>query len=235
MTGPLGKKTSTPTSFSPDVLFPIKRVSQRQSHNLETPKGIDIWNIHEVYWLDHDDNAHQHEMSLSIPSNSENTIESKSMKLFINSLMHKRFESFEKVSEIVKKSVEGIVGSEVTIDKLHLPEDISSTNIKINTEYQLRKQTTKELKIQRFRGFRSLCPVTAQPDLADIYLDAAIDTDFLNELSAYLGSYFDKECFHELCIELIHHDLVSAGIDVISTKGFFERRGGIAIIPIRFS
>ena len=235
MVGPLGKKTSTPTSFAPDILFPIKRTTQRKSHNLETTKGKDIWNIHEVFWLDQDNSAHQNEISLSIPSNSENTVESKSMKLFINSLIHRRFESFQEVSEIVKKSVENVVGSEVTIDKLHTAEDIVGTNIKINTEYQLRKQTTIEAKIHKFSGFRSLCPVTAQPDLADIYLDAAIDADFKNELSAYLGSYFDKQCFHELCIELIHHDLVSAGFDVISTKGFFERRGGIAIIPVRFS
>ena len=57
MTGPLGKKVNTPTSFSPDILFPIEREQQRHRFGLDVMSGEDIWNLHEIHWLDHENKA----------------------------------------------------------------------------------------------------------------------------------------------------------------------------------
>ena len=89
MAGPLGKKVNTPTSFSPDILFPIEREQQRHRFGLDIMSGEDIWNLHEIHWLDHENKAHKNETALIINAESKFTVESKSMKLFINSFIHR--------------------------------------------------------------------------------------------------------------------------------------------------
>jgi NADPH-dependent 7-cyano-7-deazaguanine reductase QueF len=77
--------------------------------------------------------------------------------------------------------------------------------------------------------------VTSQPDIAEIFIEGDIHDNDLVAVSTYLGSFFNRECFHELCVEYIYSDLIKAGFDIKKVEGYFERRGGIAIIPIRYS
>ena len=70
MVGLLGKKTSNPKELSPDILFPIKREQQRASLNNINFKGEDIWNIHELLWIDMNDCHHHDEISIVIPCSS---------------------------------------------------------------------------------------------------------------------------------------------------------------------
>ncbi len=109
MAGPLGKKVSNLKEFSPDILFPIKREEQRESLNNINFKGEDIWNIHELLWIDNNDCHNHNEISIIIPCSSANIVESKSLKLFINSLVHKRFESLSKVNRLIKHHIEELV------------------------------------------------------------------------------------------------------------------------------
>ena len=85
----------------------------------------------------------------------------------------------------------------------------------------------------KFNGFRSICPVTSQPDFANIYLylDKSIDVGYLNK---YLMSYKEHGGFHEKCIDKIFIDLYSKlQPNHIEVCGRFQRRGGIDINPIR--
>ena len=61
-----------------------------------------------------------------------------------------------------------------------------------------------------------------------VIVDQFIDRTFQRS-----KTFFDKECFHELCVEYIFSDLIRAGYKINSVEGYFERRGGIAIIPVR--
>ena len=99
MAGPLGKKVAIPNSFSPEILFPISRDDQRKDKVLIFDKGVDIWNLHEIFWLDQDSVSNHNELSIHIPADSKFTVESKSLKLFLNSLIHKRFESQKEVTD----------------------------------------------------------------------------------------------------------------------------------------
>jgi|TARA_Y200000002_G_C22652037_1_gene651803 7-cyano-7-deazaguanine reductase len=239
MAGPLGKKVNIPTSFSPDILFPIEREQQRHRFGLDVMSGEDIWNLHEIHWLDHENKAHKNETALIINAESKFTVESKSMKLFINSFIHERFQDFDEVRQTIIQHIEPITlnGFLGFTDICECPPCSGSTNIRVESDYNLKPEENlyDGLVTYRFLGFRSLCPVTGQPDLADIVLTADIDQDQKSNIAAYLGSFFNKECFHESCIELIHKELNSSGIKVKQTEGFFERRGGIAIVPVRNS
>ena len=92
---------------------------------------------------------------------------------------------------------------------------------------------TPSNKILLFTGFRSICPVTAQPDFANIYIvtESKIDITWLNN---FLISYKDKGDFHEQCIEGIFSEINTKykpkNLDIV---GRFMRRGDIDINPVR--
>ena len=233
MAGPLGKKVAIPDSFSPEILFPISRDNQRKDKDLIFEKGVDIWNLHEVFWLNQDSVSNHNELSIKIPADSKFTVESKSLKLFVNSLIHKRFESLKEVIDTIKRHVEDLIQSTIKIDEIHHKKELKTEEIIINSGFNHAPKESDHEIIMRFSGFRSLCPVTAQPDIADIYIHGAIAPEDTINISKYLGTFFDKECFHELCVELIFSHLIRAGYKINSVEGYFERRGGIAIIPVR--
>ena len=233
MAGPLGKKVAIPDSFNPKILFPISRGNQRKDKDLIFEKGVDIWNLHEIFWLSKDSVSNHNELSIHIPADSKFTVESKSLKLFVNSLVYKRFESLKEVTDTIKRHVENLTETSIKIDEIYLKKELSSQKIIINSEFSHTPKVSDHSAITRFSGFRSLCPVTAQPDLADIYINGAINPEDTINISKYLGTFFDKECFHELCVEYIFSDLIRAGYKINSVEGYFERRGGIAIIPVR--
>lgn len=233
MAGPLGKKVAIPNSFSPEILFPISRDNQRKDKHLIFEKGMDIWNLYEIFWLNKDSVSNHNELSIHIPADSKFTVESKSLKLFVNSLIHKRFESQKEVTDTIKRYLENLIETSIQIDDIHPKKMLSSKKIIINSDFSHAPKVSNHSAITRFSGFRSLCPVTAQPDIADIYIDGAINPEDKVNISKYLGTFFDKECFHELCVEVIFSDLIRAGYKINSVEGYFERRGGIAIIPVR--
>ena len=233
MAGPLGKKVAVPDSFSPEILFPISRDDQRKDKDLIFEKGMDIWNLHEIFWLNQESVSNHNELSIQIPADSKFTVESKSLKLFVNSLIHTRFESLKEVTDTIKRHVENLVETSIKISDIHPKKELSSKKIIINSDYIHAPKASENQTITRFSGFRSLCPVTSQPDIADIYIDGAINPEDIINISNYLGTFFDKECFHELCVEYIFSDLIRAGYKINSVEGYFERRGGIAIIPVR--
>ena len=235
MTGPLGKKVDAPSSFAPEILFSISRDEQRYKKQLINQDGVDIWNIHELFWVDKKGHAYHDEVSIHIPAQSPNTVESKSLKLFINSLIHQRFVNLDDVKNVIKLHLERLLDAEISIGKVHNKVSTSHHQVITNSELKLLFTTKGQTKLKGFRGFRSLCPVTSQPDIAEIFIDGNIHDKDLDRVSSYLGSFFKRECFHELCIEYIYSDLTKAGFDIKKVEGYFERRGGIAIIPIRYS
>ena len=119
MKGPLGKKVAAPKKFDPKVLFPISRTDQRKGVFEKTDfskiKGDDVWNIHELLWIDKKNNSHHNELSISLNCTSKNTIESKSMKLFLGSLVHKKFKNISEVKNVIKRHIEA-----VTLSLIHI-------------------------------------------------------------------------------------------------------------------
>ena len=151
----------------------------------------------------------------------------------MNSLIHKRFESLKELIDTIKRHVENLIETSIKIDDIYQKQELNSKKIIVNSDFSHTPKVNDHSSITRFSGFRSLCPVTAQPDVADVYIDGAINPEDTINISKYLGTFFDKECFHELCVEYIFSDLIKAGYKINSVEGYFERRGGIAIIPVR--
>ena len=245
MKGPLGKKVAAPKKFDPKVLFPISRTDQRkgvfEKTDFSKVKGDDVWNIHELLWIDKKNNSHHNELSISLNCTSKNTIESKSMKLFLGSLVHKKFKNISEVKNVIKRHIEVVTKSKIKIGKIHRKQNANECEIKISSKVKPLKESSytpnkrKKFECYVFKAFRSLCPVTNQPDIADIYLVADINTQNKKDISEYLGSFFEKNGFHERCIEEMFLELKRKKYFVKSIEGYFERRGGIAIIPRRYT
>ena len=128
-----------------------------------------------------------------------------------------------------------MLGIYIKLIDIYIKPDAKILNVKSNQSINHAPRNSKPMELFCFRGFRSLCPVTQQPDIADIFIDGAFNEVDQENIAAYLGSFFEKEAFHELCIEKILEDLQSYGYQLSSIEGYFERRGGIAIIPRRYS
>lgn len=82
--------------------------------------------------------------------------------------------------------------------------------------------------------FTSLCPITGQPDFAEIRI-SYIPGDRMVEsksLKLYLFSFRNHGDFHEDCVNTIMKDLVRLmDPKYIEVTGYFTPRGGISIWP----
>lgn len=82
--------------------------------------------------------------------------------------------------------------------------------------------------------FTSLCPITGQPDFAEIVI-SYIPAERMVEsksLKLYLFSFRNHGDFHEDCVNIIMKDLVRLmNPRYLEVKGIFMPRGGISILP----
>ncbi|MBR4366313.1 MAG: NADPH-dependent 7-cyano-7-deazaguanine reductase QueF [Bacteroidaceae bacterium] len=82
--------------------------------------------------------------------------------------------------------------------------------------------------------FTSLCPITGQPDFAEILIEYIPDVRMVESksLKLYLFSFRNHGDFHEDCVNIIMKDLIRL-MDprYIEVTGLFMPRGGISIHP----
>lgn len=220
----LGKKNSY-NKKSHSLLDPIERLTSSAKF------GVDIWNIYDFMYLDKNNIPKLDIIEIKIPSKSKKIIESKSMKLYFNSFYNKKFSSKTEIISSIKNDFSKIITSNISVRFIkNFPKSPSSIDIS-----KIKSKKTKPNKILSFNGFRSICPVTSQPDFAFIYIfsDVSIDVHWLKK---YLISYKDHGDFHEQCIDKIFNDIQDKFLpNHLEVCGRFHRRGGIDINPIRGS
>ena len=82
--------------------------------------------------------------------------------------------------------------------------------------------------------FTSLCPITGQPDFAEIKIMYIPEKRMVESksLKLYLFSFRNNGDFHEDCVNIIMKDLVKLmDPKYIEVIGLFTPRGGISIYP----
>ena len=82
--------------------------------------------------------------------------------------------------------------------------------------------------------FTSLCPITGQPDFAEIRIAYIPNVRMVESksLTLYLFSYRTHGAFHDDCVNRIMNDLVALmDPKYIEVTGYFMPRGGISIYP----
>ena len=216
----LGKHNSLSRNSSLDR---ISRKESRKGFNKFESYGLDIWNAYEFSYL-LNGKPKIVVLEISIPSNSKYTIESKSMKLFLNSFFNKNFANQAEVINILTKRISKKCNLGVKI--------VSKSSFKT---FDRNKYTNKS-GLLIYKGFRSICPVTSQPDWGNIYIYSSSNTLNKKEIYNFLFSLRNHGGFHENCVEKIFLYIKETfSIDHLEICGRFLRRGGIDINPIRSS
>ena len=199
----------------------ISRKESRKDFNKFESYGLDIWNAYEFSYL-LNGKPKIVVLEISIPSNSKYTIESKSMKLFLNSFFNKNYEMQAEVINLLTKRISKKCNSEVKI--------VSKSSFKtFNNDIISNKPG-----FIVYKGFRSICPVTSQPDWGNIYIYSSTNTLNKKEIFDFLFSLRNHGGFHENCVEKIFLYIKETfSVDHLEICGRFLRRGGIDINPIR--
>lgn len=269
---PLGKDTKYPKVFDPSLLFAIPRAQARE--NLSIFKGLtssspfpfygfDEWTLYEICWRDQQGGIEMAVGVLRIPCNSPFIVESKSLKLYINSLYYHVFNSSDELVQQVSSDVSSCLGLKIEFCLYALDEvpsnlfinDAKSDGYKSLDHHHvdIRSINNNELSAAStalsFSGvggatayqyktarFRSLCPVTGQPDWASIYITLIGVKVDEPSLAQYLVSFAEHQGFHENCVERIYTELQQQLLpEGIAVAARYTRRGGIDINPLRAS
>lgn len=218
---------STPKldSYSPDFLDSIPRHNQ----HLNKFFGLDYWNAYEFSYLNSKNLPVIEALEIKIPMHSEFTVESKSLKLYLASFYNKKFNNSTRAYKLIEGDLSKLLNSQVSVRKLNRFDDAPSSTLVSRFKNKVPKN-----KVIHFQGFRSICPVTSQPDWGNVYIHSMSDPMDSKKLIKFLKSYRNKGDFHEACIESIFISLRDDfKIDDLTVYGKFLRRGGIDINPIR--
>ena len=129
----LGQASQYPDQYDPSLLFPIPRSENRKKLGLKEGQtlpfvGVDIWNAFELSWLNSKGKPQIALAEFQIPADSPNMIESKSFKLYLNSLNSARFENESEVKERIISDLSAVAGSKVTT-RINPTEAISKTGM----------------------------------------------------------------------------------------------------------
>lgn len=127
--GILGEQTTDyPTEYSPETLYPIARSMGRDAigwHDDKLAVGVDWWQAFEMSWLNHQGISQVAIARFSVPASSPFIVESKSLKLYLNSINFTEFASWEEVQALIAKDLSTCVQAEVQVELFVLENDMS--------------------------------------------------------------------------------------------------------------
>ena len=263
----LGKKSQGSENYNPSLLVAIPRCENRKQYNINDNNlpfdGFDVWHAYEFSALTQNGVPVTRLLKLKYDCKSKFLIESKSLKLYLNSFNMSKFgadvnECLEICKNIIEKDLEEKLKTKIEANFI----ENSAERKEIFKKFQniMNFVDEKTLKVEKFKeapelletietedeksyylkfdSLRSNCRVTHQPDFGDLYLYYKSKKHILEDsLVKYLSSFRSEYHFHEECCEMIFkrlYDLLNNG-DKLFVCALYTRRGGIDICPARWS
>lgn len=250
---PLGKKTTYASQYQPDLLFQIPRQINRQEIGISQTlpfKGNDVWNAYELSWLNPKGKPMVAVGEFIIPCESPNLVESKSIKLYLNSFTNTKFDSIEQVRQIIQKDLSEASHADVKVTLIatdQFPEmmikkfsginldhlDVTCDQYAIHPAYlSTEEKIVSEILYSDL--LKSNCLITGQPDWASIQIHYSGKKINHAGLLKYLISFRNHNEFHEPCVERIFMDIMRhCQPQSLSIEARYTRRGGLDINPYR--
>ncbi|MAZ06514.1 NADPH-dependent 7-cyano-7-deazaguanine reductase QueF [Marinobacter sp. SS8-8] len=253
---PLGKTSDYPASYNPGLLFPVAREENRRRLGLDDGRwrwfGEDLWQAWEISWLRPGGVPEVAWAEIVFPAASPSIIESKSMKLYLNSLNQAVYSSRDQVAETITQDLSSACGGAVQVTLLSVDESGKAVGRPRGFELIDNEPVSDvvydyapdSLSASDGGGIvtehlcshllKSNCPVTGQPDWATLlisYTGRKIDRA---GLLRYVVSFRQKQDFHEHCVETVFTDLMSrCKPESLTVRARYTRRGGLDINPWR--
>lgn len=253
----LGRAVEHQPDYAPDLLMPIPRAGTRAALGLDASLpfvGSDRWTGYELSWLEPGGKPRIAVLRLIVPADSPNLIESKSLKLYLNSYARLRCASALALRAQLQADLSAAAGAEVAAELIEAAHFASLQPGDLPGECIDAQPLTIEAAVAVDPGLlqfetgtlveealvshllKSNCPVTGQPDWASVwirYRGARIDRA---SLLRYLLSYREVREFHEQCVERIWLDLWRCvRPEFLAVEARYTRRGGLDINPYRAS
>ena len=252
-------------TYDYDLLVRIPRELNREQYNIDNDNlpfvGYDIWNAYEVSALTEKGLPVSGMMKIICPSDSKYHVESKSIKLYLNSFnmtvmgedTYRTIRNFEsKVAEDLSRLLETNVKVVMFTGKEPVwelePKGYSDLGdlIKLDdiefTDYDKATPLLVEEKLEKGKEFafrsnllRSNCRVTNQPDWGDVlvYMKSKNKPDF-ESVAKYIVSHRKISHFHEEIAEMLYtHFMEAYQPSELLVVCLYTRRGGIDINPVR--
>ena len=249
---PLGKKSTYVSQYSPDLLFSIPRELRRKEIGVFLPlpfKGCDIWNAFELSWLNSKGRPVVAMGEFLFPCESPNIIESKSLKLYLNSFNNTEFNLLNEVQITIEKDLSLRADYPVNVKIIPITEikeknvfsgicmddfDVAC-NVYIVEPKFLRigsKRIVTEVLYSDL--LKSNCPITGQPDWASVQINYTGRQIDYQGLLKYIISFRNHDEFHEQCVERIFVDIMrKCSPEKLTVYARYVRRGGLDINPYR--
>ncbi len=253
---PLGESIPSPSKYDPGILYPIPRWPARSLLDIDKKipmHGFDHWHAYELSWLNQKGKPVVAVGAFLFDADSENIVESKSLKLYLNSFNQEKFGSSQAIAEVIandlsalskseaKVSITGVDDASYGTEVIRIGKKIDSIDVEISQfepEPSLLSTEDEIVFDEELSSdlFRSNCPVTGAPDWASLVMSYTGQKISEESLLKYVCSFRQHQAYHEECAERIYRDItVQCQPQELSVSLNFLRRGGLDINVYRSS
>ena len=251
-------------TYSPELLVKVPRYLNREGYGLtsESFVGVDTWNCYEVSAITSKGLPVSGMLKIVCPSDSEYHVESKSIKLYLNSfnMTHIGDNSADCMAVIearVKRDLDELLETSTTVSFYESSDEGKAISFEgysdlgdivdlDQIDFIQYKSDSSQLLIEdrvdepieiklKSNLLRSNCRVTNQPDWGDVFIKIkGRDIPAADALAKYIVSHRTVSHFHEEICEMVFKHLMDAyKPEQLMVSCLYTRRGGLDINPIR--
>ena len=263
--GSVVKPYVTPDEVDPSLLVAVPRSLNRVGYGLDDDDlpfvGFDAWNAYEFSTLLTNGFPVSGWLKFSYDSDSPNIVESKSVKLYLNSYnMAKLIDTIDDIYQIEDRisidlssatggrvgvslkvgdvdTIRPMIGDYTALENYCNVEKMEFSNYNESADILEVVPSIGRYERWRSHSLRSNCRVTNQPDWGDVYVHIKGEKAVTPEsLLKYIVSMRKENHFHEEICECIYKrlwDLLKP--EELMVTCLYTRRGGIDINPTRAS
>ena len=253
-------------TYSPELLVKVPRYLNREGYGLTSDSfvGVDTWNCYEVSAITTKGQPVAGMLKIVCPADSEYHVESKSIKLYLNSFNMTRIgdnaaDCISALESRVKRDLDELLETS-TIVSFYASEkegtaisfegyedlgdivdldQIDFTAFQSDSSQLSVEDTSEEFKVVKLKSnlLRSNCRVTNQPDWGDVFIKMkGKKLPSADSLAKYIVSHRTVSHFHEEICEMVYKHLTDAyEPEQLMVACLYTRRGGLDINPVRAS
>jgi 7-cyano-7-deazaguanine reductase len=263
----LGKASAYVDQYDRSLLFPIPRSEKRAEIGITGSlpfMGADLWTAFELSWLNARGKPQVAIAHITVPCESPNIVESKSVKLYFNSFNNTRFSGSNHGLDAVREAIALDIGA-ATSGKPHGESRVGVKLVSFDAFSQEKVQELDGVNLDRLdvecthytpapqllsavfdeqpvtetlvsHLLKSNCLVTGQPDWGSVQIYYSGPQIDQGGLLQYIVSFRNHNEFHEQCVERIYTDVMQRCKPTkLAVFARYTRRGGVDINPFRTS
>jgi 7-cyano-7-deazaguanine reductase len=252
--------------YNAELLVKVPRYLNREGYNLTSDSfvGVDTWNCYEVSAITTKGQPVAGMLKIVCPSDSKYHVESKSIKLYLNSFNMTRIgdnaaDCMAVIEARVKRDLDELLETNTTVSFYASEDEGEAISFKgysdlgdivdlDQIDFTAFQSDSSQLAIEdrvdepveiklKSNLLRSNCRVTNQPDWGDVFIKIkGRDIPAADALAKYIVSHRTVSHFHEEICEMVFKHLMDAyKPEQLMVTCLYTRRGGLDINPIRAS